>query len=126
MPAILSTTLKNAKINAVRTALINGTIEIQAADDTVLAVFDIDATNGGTVTSGVWTIALDNTSVNADAGAPTNATKARFKDSSGTVQITGLTVGTSGADINLASVSVTSGQPVQLTSATYSHAADPS
>lgn len=126
MPAILSTTLKNAKINAVRTALINGTIEIQAADDTVLAVFDIDATNGGTVTNGVWDIALDATSVNAVAGAPTNATKARFKDSSGTVQITGLTVGTSGADINLASVAVTSGQPVELTEATYSHAADPS
>lgn len=123
--ATLSTTLKNAKVNAVRTALIGGTIELLAANDTVLVVYDIDATTGGSVANGIWSILLDNASPNAVAGAPTDATKAQFKDSGGTVHITGVTVGTSGADINLASVAVTNGQPVQLNSATYAHAPDP-
>jgi hypothetical protein len=36
--------------------------------------------------------------------------------------VTGLTVGTSGSDINLNSVSITNGQTVTLTSGTITHA----
>jgi hypothetical protein len=64
------------------------------------------------------------------AGAPKSgvatgtgtAASARIKDSAGTVQVSGLTVGTSGSDINLNSTSITSGQTVTLTSAVITHA----
>lgn len=51
------------------------------------------------------------------------AAAARIRTSSGgTDIITGFTVGTSGADINLDSVSITSGQTVTISSATITHA----
>jgi hypothetical protein len=51
------------------------------------------------------------------------AAAARIKDGGGTlIPITGLTVGTSGSDINLNSTSITSGQTVTLTSGTITHA----
>jgi hypothetical protein len=62
-----------------------------------------------------------------DAGSVTasgtgTAAAARIKTSGGTSNLTGLTVGTSGSDINLDSTSITSGQTVTLSSATIQHA----
>jgi hypothetical protein len=52
------------------------------------------------------------------------AAVARMKDGGATnVVINNLTVGTSGSDINLNSVSITSGQTVTLTSGTITHSA---
>jgi len=58
------------------------------------------------------------------AGNTGTAANARIKDGAGTPNniITGLTVGTSGSDINLNSTSITSGQTVTLTSGTITHA----
>ena len=51
------------------------------------------------------------------------AAAARIKDGGGVnIPIAGLTVGTSGSDINLNSTSITSGQTVTLTSGTITHA----
>jgi hypothetical protein len=55
------------------------------------------------------------------ATATGTAAAARIKDSAGTVQVSGLTVGTSGTDIVLNSTSITSGQTVTLTSAVITH-----
>jgi len=56
------------------------------------------------------------------AGGTGTAAAARVRDSDDNDVVTGLTVSTSGADINLDSVSITSGQDVELTSATLTHA----
>jgi hypothetical protein len=63
------------------------------------------------------------------AGAPKSgvasqsgtAAAARIKDGGGTVRVSGLTVGTAGADVNLNSTAITNGQTVTLSSATITH-----
>ena len=55
------------------------------------------------------------------AGASGTAANARIKDGGGNIIVSGLTVGTSGSDINLNSVSITSGQTITLSSATITH-----
>ena len=57
------------------------------------------------------------------ASATGTAAAARIKDGAGTPNnvITGLTVGTSGSDINLNSTSITSGQTVTLSSGVITH-----
>lgn len=57
------------------------------------------------------------------ASATGTAAVARIKDGGGTTVVNNLTVGTSGAEINLDSTSITSGQTVTLTSGTITHAA---
>ena len=50
------------------------------------------------------------------------AAAARIKDGGGTVILSGLTVGTSGADIVLNSTAIAPGQTVQITAGTITHA----
>ena len=72
--------------------------------------------NWGTASAGV--ISCDPASVNAAASG--TAGEARYYNAATpTQEITGLTVGTSGADVVLITTSITSGQPVDLTSVTY-------
>lgn len=68
------------------------------------------------------TLTLLNTPRSGTASQSGTAAAARIKDSASTNVITGLTVGTSGSDINLNSTSITSGQTVTLTSGTITHA----
>jgi hypothetical protein len=56
------------------------------------------------------------------AGATGTAAAARIKEGGGGIIVSGLTVGTSGADVNLNSTSITNGQTVTLSSATITHA----
>jgi hypothetical protein len=96
--------VKTARITATRDQVANGTLEIGTASmAAVLATLAFDA---GTVA----------------AGAAGTAAAARIKDSGGTARITGLTVGTSGSDINLDNTSIANGQNVTLSSATLTHA----
>jgi len=76
----------------------------------------------GTVSSGVLT--FDNTPEPADSSANATGTAAiaRITDSSGTMVVEGLTVGTSATDIIINSTSITSGQTVTMTSGTITHA----
>jgi hypothetical protein len=101
-----------------------GRIEIGTAGmASILAVITLgySGASTGTVTDGVLTLAgfprsdtsADNTGV---------AAAARIRTSAGTDVVTGLTVGTAGADINLDSTSITAGQTVTLTSAVITHA----
>lgn len=55
------------------------------------------------------------------ASASGTAAEAVIKDSSGNTIISGLTVSTSGANINLSATSITIGQTVQITSGTIVH-----
>jgi hypothetical protein len=118
--------VKAARMNATRTAVVSGTLEVQAANNDVLAIWTL-TDPGGTVSNAVWTLAFANNSVTgqAAAGSGTTATKARLKNSTGDVRITGLSVGTSGSAVNLDNTSIASGQTVTISSATFTHAVDP-
>jgi hypothetical protein len=119
MAVTYDASVKTSRITATRDAVANGTLEIGTASmATVLATFGLSAT-GGTVSGSVWTLALDASTVAASAGGA--AAAARIKDSGGTARITGLTVGTSSADIILDNTSINSGQNVTLSSATITH-----
>ena len=74
----------------------------------------------GTDTDGVLTLSSfprsDTTADNTGTAA-----EARIRDSNATNIITGLTVGTSGANINLSSLAITAGETVTLNSAVITH-----
>lgn len=120
MAVTYSTALKTARITASRDTVADGTLEIMTSADAVLATFGLSGT-GGSIAGSVWTLAFDASTVTA-SGTGT-AAKAQIKSSGGTAHITGLTVGTSGSDINLNNTSIASGQSVTLSSATITHAA---
>lgn len=126
MAVTYSTTMKNARLQAVADTLDAGagaaTLEIgTSAMGTVLAVFQL-VEPCGTVAAGVLTFDFDPDISDTSANATGTAAAAQIKDGSGVAQITGLTVGTSGTDIILDSVSITSGQTVTLTAGTITHA----
>jgi len=118
MAVTYTTAVKTSRITATRDYHANGTLEILTAADAVLATFGLDAA-GGTIAGAVWTLVFDASSVTA-SGTGT-AAKAQIKNSGGTAGITGLTVGTSGSDINLNNLSISTGQTVTLSSATITH-----
>lgn len=76
-----------------------------------------------TVSGSVITMAGVPKSGVASLAGTNTAAVARIKDGGGTTIVDGLTVGTSGADVNLNSTSITLSQTVTLTSATIAHAA---
>lgn len=118
--------VKAARMTATRDAVVSGTLEIQAANDDVLAIWTL-TDPGGTVTNDEWALAFSNNSVTGEvaAGSGTTATQARIKNSNGDVRISGLSVGTSGSAVNLDNTSIASGQTVTISSATFTHAVDP-
>jgi hypothetical protein len=118
MAVTLDATLQNLVMDAIRGGVANGTLEILTAADAVLVVFGLNA-SAGSVTGATWSLVWDNSTV-AATGTGT-AAKAQIKNSGGTPCITGLTVGTSGSDINLDNTSINSGQNVTITSATISY-----
>lgn len=94
-----------------------------AAMGTVLATIALNNPIAGAAT-GAGALALSGfpkSDTAADASGTAAAARIRTA-SGGTDIITGLTVGTSGSDINLDSVSITAGQTVTITSATITHA----
>lgn len=121
MAVTYATAVKTARMTATRDNFANGTLEIGTADmATVLATFTLSGT-GGSISTDTWTLAFVAGTVSA--GNTGTAAAAQIKNSGGTAQITGLTVGTSGSDINLNNTSIASGQNVTLSSATIQHAA---
>jgi hypothetical protein len=119
MGVTYTTAVKTARMTATRDHFADGTLEIGTTGmAAVLATFGL-AANGGSVANGVWTLAFDAGTVQA-SGTGT-AAAARLKTSGGTANLTGLTVGTSGSDINLDSTNITAGQNVTLSSGTITH-----
>jgi len=116
MSVVYSTTVKNARLDAVIAQIgATGTLELLTAGSAVLATFTLN-NPAGTSGSGVLTFSGMPKTVTA-TGTGT-AAQAQIK-AAGTPVITGLTVGTSGSDINLSgTASITTGQSVTLTSAT--------
>lgn len=126
MAVTYSTAAKTARMNAVIAQIdagaSAGTVEIGTTGmGSVLAILTL-ADPCGSAASGVLTFDFDPDIVDSSANATGTAAEARIKDSDGTVIISGLTVGTSGTDIVLDSVSITAGQSVTLTTGTITHA----
>ncbi len=126
MAVTYSTAVKTARMQAVIDQIDAGagagTIEIGTTGfGSTLAVLTL-ADPSGTAASGVLTLDFDPDISDTSANATGTAAEARIKDSNGTVVISGLTVGTSAADVVLDSVSITAGQTVTLTTGTITHA----
>lgn len=123
MAVIYSTAVKNSRMTVVRDAIdggsSGGTLEIGTTGmGSVLAVIPL-ADPCGSVASGVLNFTMPQSDTSADAAG--TAAEARIKDSSGTVVLSGLTVGTSGANINLSSTGIAVGDAVTLSSASITH-----
>lgn len=125
MAVIYSAATKTARMTAVRDTIDAGAgpgvLQIGTTGmATILAEFTLDDPCG-TVSGSVLTLSgfpKSDTSANATG----TAAEARIRDSNSTDVITGLTVSTSGADINLDTVNINAGQTVTLNSATITHA----
>lgn len=132
MPVIYSTAVKTDRMQAVADAIDEGTgagtIEVGTASmAAVLAIFQLPEPCG-TVSGDTLTFDMDpdlETTGEDAASTGTNAVEARIKNGDGTVVVSGLSVGTSDADIILDSVNIADGQTAKLTAGTITHAADP-
>lgn len=105
-----ATTLKTTRMTAVRDAIDAGTgagtIEIGTTGmASILATLTLSDPSGS-VASGVLTFSAITSATAANTGT---AAEARIKDSNGNVIISGLTVGTSGANINLNTTAISAG-----------------
>lgn len=128
MAVTYSTAVKTARMTAVRDQIdaggAAGKLEIGTASmATVLATITLgySGASTGTVSGSVLTLAGFPRSDTA-ADATGTAAAARIRTSANADVITGLTVGTSGSDINLDSTSFTTGQNITVNSATITHA----
>lgn len=122
MAVTYSAAAKQARLEAVIAQIdasaAAGTLEIGTTSmASVLATLTL-ADPCGTASGGTLTFDFDPDISDTSADATGTAAEARIKNGDGTVVISGLTVGTSGTDIVLDSVSITAGQTVTLTTGT--------
>ena len=128
MTVTYSATVKTARMTAVRDQIdaggAAGKLEIcSAAYASVLATITLgySGASTGTISGDVLTLAgFPRSDTSADNSG--TAAVARIRTSANADVITGLTVGTSGTDVVLDSTSITAGQTVTISSATFTHA----
>jgi hypothetical protein len=121
MAVVYNTTLKNTRLQDVIDACgAAATLDIYtSAYGSLLASIPL-ANPMGTKSGGVLTFSgtpLSDSSANASG----TAAIAKIVDGSAVDIVNDLTVGTSGANINLSTTSIVSGQPVTITSASITH-----
>jgi hypothetical protein len=123
MAVTYTTAVKNARMNAVTTAIgSTGVLEIGTTGmGTVLATIPLANPAAPGAASGVLTFTMPQSDTSADATGTAAAARIRTA-TGGTDIVTGLTVGTTGSDINLDTTSINAGQTVTITSATITHA----
>lgn len=123
------TTLRNARLDAITTFAGNsGILRIYdgsrpatgGSATTILAELTCNATFAGAAAAGVLT--LNAITQDSAANATGTATWARLFKSDGTTIVMDLSVGTSGADINLNTVAIVTNAIVSVTSATITEA----
>lgn len=124
MALAYSTTLRNARLDAITTAIsTSGLLRIYdgtrpasgGTATTLLAQLALSATAAPAASGGVLTFNAITQDSSADATG--TATWFRITTSGGTFVVDG-SVGTSGSDLNLSTTSIVLGQPVSITSAT--------
>lgn len=123
----LSDTAANAEANAFAPLCNSGTINLYSgtqpvnantalSGNTLLATLTFNATAFGAASASVLTA---NAIVSGTAAATGTATFARFLESNGTTVVCDVSVGTSGAGINLNTTSIVTGGLVSITSYTH-------
>jgi hypothetical protein len=125
MAVIYTTAVKNARLDAVTTAIgATGVLQIGTTGmASILATIPLTNPAAPAASSGVLTFDFDPDISDTSADNSGTAAAARIRTASGGTDIvTGLTVGTSGADIILDSTSITAGQTVTITAASITHA----
>lgn len=125
MAVTYSNTVKDSRmtqvLNAIDGGVAAGYIEIcNAGYANVLATITL-ADPCGSVASQALTFTMPRSDTSADFTG--TAAIARIKDSAGNICVSGLTVSTSGADINLTSLLITAGDTVTINSGVITHAA---
>lgn len=122
MSVTYTTAVKNARLDAVTTQLgTTAKLEIGTASmAAVIVTFNLNNPAAAGAASGVLTFSGFPKTSAASAGG--TAAAARLRTGANVDIVTGLTVGTSGSDINLDSTNVSSGQNVTINSATITHA----
>lgn len=124
MAVTYTTAVKNARLDAVTTAIgTTGVLEIgTTAMASILATIALGNPAAAAASGGVLTLSgFPRSDTSADNTGTAAAARIRTA-SGGTDIVAGLTVGLSGSDINLDSLSITTGQTVTLNSATITHA----
>ena len=123
MAVTYTTAVKNARLNAVTTAIgATGVLEIgTAAMASVLATIPLANPAAPGAASGVLTFTMPASDTSADNSGTAAAARIRTA-SGGTDIVTGLTVGLAATDVILDSTSITAGQTVTVSSATITHA----
>ena len=127
MSVTYSTAAKTARMNAVVTQIgTNGEIKFRTAADVLLATFTLAAA-AGTVSGDTLTFSDANGGtagiLNTTGAAAGAAAKAEITTSADVVVVSGLTVGTSGADFIVDNTNIAIGQGVTITTASIRHAA---
>lgn len=119
MAITYSTTVASARLSAVVTAIgTSGKLEILNSGGTVLATIAL-ANPAGSVTNRVLTFTMPQSDATPDAEG--EAAAARIRTGADADVVTGLTVGTSGTDIVLDTLDITTAVPVTISSATITH-----
>ena len=124
MPVVYPNAVKVARMNAVVTqAGTTAVLEIGTSGmASVLATIALGNPIGTVAGAGVLTLSgFPRSDTSADASGTAAAARIRTA-TGGTDIITGLTVGTSGADINLSSLTINAGDTVTINSAVITHA----
>jgi hypothetical protein len=121
--------LRNARLDAI-TTFAGGSCKLRIYDGsrpatggtvtTLLAELTCNATFAGAASGGILTLNAITADTSADATG--TATWARIVKSDGTTHVLDCSVGTSGADINLNTVSIVTGAQVSVTAATITEA----
>lgn len=122
MSVSYATGLKTTRMTAVISAIDSGTagsLEIGTSGmSTVLASITLQKPSFSESSGVITMLGVPLTGTASNSG---NAAAARIKNSAGAVQISGLTVGTTGADVIINTISVTSGQTITVQSGTITH-----
>jgi hypothetical protein len=125
MSVVYSTTLKNARLDAITAAigasgfLVIGTAALAAPATGILAKIPLSATAAAAAAAGVLTLNGLPLSVSASAGG--TAAKAELWTAANAAVATGLTVGTSATDVIIGTTTIANGNTVQATAATITH-----
>lgn len=122
MAVIYASGLRTTRMTAVRDAIDAGSgagkIKIFTSGDVLLATLTC-SDPCGSVSGDVLTFSAITSDTSADATG--TAAKASITTSADADVVTGLTVGTSGSNINLNTVSIVSGATVSMSSGTLTH-----
>jgi len=115
LSAALRDDIATAILNEIDTGAGTAMLEIGTAGMASILAQVPFAVPSGTVASGVLTFTMPQT--DASANATGTAAEARIVNRNGDTVISGLSVGVSGADVNLATVSISAGVSVTINSA---------